>query len=142
MEISPGGFLYYTPVSGILRITLGFAMERMPLEIQTLYSELMERLSALEARRSIGHVSGSFVTKAIKGDTYYYFQYSDPGGIKKQLYIGRKDRILDEVVKKYRQERGAFAEEEIGIQRLCSLVRTGGGYVDRHSFGPCPQSSM
>jgi hypothetical protein len=104
-------------------------MERMPLEIQTLYSELMERLSALEARRSIGHVSGSFVTKAIKGDTYYYFQYSDPGGIKKQLYIGRKDRILDEVVKKYRQERGTFAEEEIGIQRLCSLLRTGGAML-------------
>jgi len=100
-------------------------MERMPLEIQTLYSELLERLSALEAGRSIGHVSGSFVTKVIKGDTYYYFQYSDPGGIKRQLYIGRKDRILDDVVKKYRAERGSFAEEEIGIQRLCSLLRAG-----------------
>ena len=61
----------------------------------------------------------------IKGDTYYYFQYSDPGGIKRQLYIGRKDRILDDVVKKYRAERGSFAEEEIGIQRLCSLLRAG-----------------
>jgi hypothetical protein len=100
-------------------------MERMPLEIQTLYSELLERLSALEAGRSIGRVSGSFVTKVIKGDTYYYFQYSDPGGIKRQLYIGRKDRILDDVVKKYRAERGSFAEEEIGIQRLCSLLRAG-----------------
>jgi hypothetical protein len=101
-------------------------MERMPLEIQTLYAELLERLSALEARRSIGHVSGSFVTKTIKGDTYYYFQYSDPEGIKKQLYIGRKDKILDEVVKTYREELGTFAEEEIGIQRLCSLLREGG----------------
>ncbi len=104
-------------------------MERMPLEIQTLYSELLERLSALEARRSIGHVSGSFVTKTIKGDTYYYFQYSDPGGIKKQLYIGRKDKILDGVVKKYREEHRTFAEEEIGIQRLCSLLRAGGAML-------------
>jgi len=97
----------------------------MPLEIQTLYSELLERLSGLEAGRSIGHVSGSFVSKVIKGDTYYYFQYSDPGGIKRQLYIGRKDRILDDVVKKYRAERASFAEEEIGTQRLCSLLRAG-----------------
>ena len=104
-------------------------MERMPLEIQTLYAELLERLSALEAERSIGHVSGSFVTKVIKGDTYYYFQYSDPGGIKRQLYIGRKDGILDEVVKKYREERGSFAEEETGIQRLCSLLRVGGALL-------------
>ena len=101
-------------------------MERMPLEVQTLYAELLERLSALEARRSIGHVSGSFVTKVIKGDTYYYFQYSDPGGMKRQLYIGRKDKFLDEVVKKYREERGSFQEEGTGIQRLCGLLRAGG----------------
>jgi hypothetical protein len=104
-------------------------MERMPLEIQTLYAELLERLSALEAGRSIGHVSGSFVTKTIKGDIYYYFQYSDPGGIKRQLYIGRKDRILDEVAQRFRNERGSFAEEETGIQRLCSLLRVGGAML-------------
>jgi hypothetical protein len=101
-------------------------MDRMPLEIQTLYAELLERLSDLEARRSIGHLSGSFVTKGIKGDTYYYFQYSDPGGIKRQIYIGRKDRYLEKVVKRYREERGAIEEEEIGIQRLCALLRVGG----------------
>lgn len=104
-------------------------MERMPLEIQTLYAELMERLSSLEAGRSIGHVPGSFVTKNIKGDTYYYFQYSAPGGIKRQLYIGRKDRFLDEVVKQYQEGRQVFSEEEIGIHRLCSLLRSGGALL-------------
>jgi len=37
----------------------------------------------------------------VKGEAYYYFQYSDPGGIKRQLYIGRKDSSLDKVVKSY-----------------------------------------
>ncbi|MEW6184657.1 MAG: GSU2403 family nucleotidyltransferase fold protein [Thermodesulfobacteriota bacterium] len=105
-------------------------MDRMPLEIQTLYAELMERLSALEAGRSIGHVPGSFVTKAVKGDTYYYFQYFDPGGSKRQIYIGRKDKILEEVVKKYREERASLAEEEAGIQRLCTLLRAGGALLN------------
>lgn len=104
-------------------------MERMPLEIQTLYAELMERLTSLEAARSIGHVPGSFVTKKIKGDTYYYFQYSDPGGMKRQLYIGRRDRFLDEVVKQYQEGRQIISEEEIGIHRLCSLLRTGGALL-------------
>jgi hypothetical protein len=104
-------------------------MDRMPLEIQTLYAELMERLSALDAARSIGHLSGSFVTKVIKGDSYCYFQYSDPGGVKRQLYIGRNDRFLNGVVKKYRDERGAFAEEEAGVQRLCRLLRVGGALL-------------
>lgn len=104
-------------------------MERMPLEIQTLYAELMERLSGLEAGRSIGHAPGSFVTKTIKGDTYYYFQYSDPGGMKRQVYIGRKDRYLDELVKQYREGREVFSEEEIGIHRLCGLLRLGGALL-------------
>lgn len=104
-------------------------MERMPLEIQTLYAELLERLTGLDAGRSIGHVPGSFVTKTIKGDTYYYFQYSDPGGIKRQVYIGRKDRFLDEVIKQYREGRQIFSEEEIGIHRLCNLLRAGGAML-------------
>ena len=93
-------------------------MGRMPLEIQSLYTELLDRLSAIEARRSIGHVPGTFVTKKVKGDAYYYFQYSDPGGIKRQLYIGRKDSSLDRVVKRYQEARSFFEEDTAGIQRL------------------------
>ena len=104
-------------------------MDRMPLESQTLYAELLERLSALEARRSIGYVSGSFVTKRIGGETYYYFQYSSPGGVKRQIYIGRRDQTLDQVVKRYREGREWFAEDAAGIQRLCALLRAGGALV-------------
>ena len=45
-------------------------MTRQPLEIQTLYAELTEQLTALEARRSIGSISGCFVKKDIKGESY------------------------------------------------------------------------
>ena len=37
------------------------------------------------------------MTEGTKGDTYYYFQYSDPGGIKRQIYIGRGGRYLEKV---------------------------------------------
>jgi hypothetical protein len=122
--------LIYTPIFVILRITdLEAPLDRIPLEIQTLYAELIERLSAFEAGRSIGHAPGSFVTKTIKGDTYYYFQYSDPGGSKRQIYIGKKDHILDQVVKKYHEGRRYLAEEEMGIQRLCTLLRVGGAIL-------------
>jgi hypothetical protein len=104
-------------------------VDRMPLESQTLYAELLERLSALEARRSIGYVSGSFVTKRIGGETYYYFQYSSPGGVKRQIYIGRRDQTLDQIVKRYREGREWFAEDAAGIQRLCALLRAGGALV-------------
>lgn len=101
-------------------------MERMPVEIQTLYAELLERLSYLEARRSIGSLPGSFVTKVVNGIPYYYFQYSVPGGEKQQIYIGRKDKVLDKIVERYRAARKGFEEEVSGIERLCVLLRAGG----------------
>jgi hypothetical protein len=104
-------------------------MGRIPLEVQNLYAELLDRLSAVEAHRSIGHVPGTFVTKKVNDEAYYYFQYSDPGGIKRQLYIGRKDGSLDRVVKSYHEARAVFEEDAAGIQRLCALLRAGGGLL-------------
>jgi len=42
-------------------------MERLSLETQTLYAELMERLAALEVHRTIAHLPGSFASKEVKG---------------------------------------------------------------------------
>lgn len=56
-------------------------MQRLPLETQTIYAELLDRLTALAARRSIGQAPGSFVAKKIKGQSYWYFQHAEPGGV-------------------------------------------------------------
>jgi hypothetical protein len=122
--------LNYTQDYCNLRIMKGgFAMERMPLEVQNLYTELLDRLSVIDARRSIGHVPGTFVTKMVKGEVYYYFQYSEPGGSKRQLYIGRKDSSSDKLVKSYQEARAVFEEDAAGIQRLCALLRAGGALL-------------
>jgi len=39
-------------------------MERMPVEIQTLYAELLERLSYLEVGRSIGSAFRLIISRA------------------------------------------------------------------------------
>ena len=67
-------------------------MERIPLETQTLYAELIDQLTTLEAQRSIGSLRGGFTSKKIKGDIYYYFQYSEPGGERRQVYVGKATR--------------------------------------------------
>lgn len=104
-------------------------MQRQPLEVQTLYAELLERLAAHEAARAIGHLTGSFVTKVMKGGEYYYFQHSEPGGKKTQTYVGRRDASLDAVVKSYTDARAELAPDIESIQRLCSLLRAGGAMV-------------
>jgi hypothetical protein len=101
-------------------------MERQPLEIQTLYAELLERLAAHEAHRAIGHVAGTFVTKTVKGQLYYYFQHAEPGGSKRQIYVGRKDAVLDAVVERYAEARDEAAIDEVSINRLSTLLRAGG----------------
>lgn len=101
-------------------------MERQPLEIQTLYAELLERLAAHEAHRAIGHVAGTFVTKTVKGQRYYYFQHAEPGGSKRQIYLGRKDAVLDAVVERYAAARDEAAGDEVSINRLSTLLRAGG----------------
>lgn len=100
--------------------------EKQPIEVQTLYAELLERLVAFEAGRAIGHVAGSFVTKRVKGQDYCYFQHLGPGGAKRQIYIGRKDDVLDGVVRRYKGARRKVAADSASIQRLCSLLRAGG----------------
>jgi hypothetical protein len=101
-------------------------VDRQPLEIQTLYAELLERLAASEAYRAIGHVPGSFVTKRIKGQEYMYFQYLEPGGAKRQVYLGRRDDTLDAVAARHAAGRSDGLGDEESIQRLATLLRVGG----------------
>ncbi|MDP2183838.1 MAG: GSU2403 family nucleotidyltransferase fold protein [Actinomycetota bacterium] len=104
-------------------------MNKQPLEVQTLYAELIERLMSLETQRTIGRAKGTFVTKIVKGETYYYFQHSVPGGTKRQVYLGKKDAALDAVVERFQSERVDIAEDRTSIERLCSLLRVGGAQV-------------
>lgn len=104
-------------------------MQRQPLETQTLYAELLERVSAFEAERAIGHLSGTFVTKVIKEREYYYFQYSEPGDRRRQIYIGPKDATLDAVVQRFHEARHDTIGDVTSIERLCALLRAGGAMV-------------
>lgn len=104
-------------------------MDRLPLGTQTLYAELMEQLTILEAHRSIGHLPGCFTTKKLSGDHYYYFQYSLPGGALRQVYIGKKTPRLESIVERFLGEREEFKADIENIQRLCAQLRIGGALV-------------
>lgn len=103
--------------------------QRLAAEVSTLYAELVEQLAALEARRSIGHAEGGFVTKTVKGQTYYYFQHSVAGSRPRQVYVGRRTRELDAIVSRFAEERGHFGADRASVERLCALLRAGGAAV-------------
>jgi hypothetical protein len=101
-------------------------IDRLPEDAQTLHAELLALLLAQEAERGWSHLSGSFSTKWIKGAEYVYFQYSDPGGIKRQFSIGRRDEALDAVVADYGRQRERFEADAAQLRRLASLLRSAG----------------
>lgn len=104
-------------------------LEKIPRQTQTLYAELLERLLTRETRRSIGQAAGCFTTKTIKGESYTYFQFSDPGGRQRQVYVGRKSPTLDQVVKRFLKDRESLEAGEAEMQRLCAQLRVGGALM-------------
>jgi hypothetical protein len=105
---------------------------RQPLENQTLYAELLEQLRTWESLRSIGSLEGSFVGKRLKGERYLYFQYYEPGGAKRQIYVGKQTPELDQLVSTYYAERESLAEDLLSIQRLAAQLRAGGALLTDH----------
>ncbi|MEE9392377.1 MAG: GSU2403 family nucleotidyltransferase fold protein [Planctomycetota bacterium] len=99
---------------------------RHPEDTQTLHAEALALLLALESDRTWSHLSGSFTTKAVKGREYVYFQYSDLGGAKRQLSIGKKDAALDKIIRNYKEQRILGEADRAQVKRLAGLLRAAG----------------
>jgi hypothetical protein len=98
-------------------------VRRLPLEVLTLYSELVEQASALDAARTLGSTSGVFVTKRVKGNEYYYFQYADAAGARHQDFLGRRDDVLDEMAARHAQNKQATEADRESVARLGASLR-------------------
>jgi hypothetical protein len=100
--------------------------QRLPLETQTLYAELLEHLLGLEAQRSVGSLAGSFTSKQVKGETYVYYQASLPGGKTRQFYLGRKSPALNRLATRFEREHDLFAADVARVARIAAQLRAGG----------------
>jgi hypothetical protein len=101
-------------------------VQRLPLETQTLYAELLEHLLGVEASRSTGHLPGTFTRKQVKSETYVYYQASVPGGKTRQFYLGRNSPVLDRLASRFERDRAALSEDKARTRRLAAQLRAGG----------------
>lgn len=109
-------------------------MERLPLETQTLYAELLDQLRIHEAERNIGSLSGTFVLKTVKGRDYYYFQHR-VAGTEQQLYVGPRNDATERLVERYSTERQRGESDERRFARLAAQLRAGGAFTLETSTG-------
>jgi len=101
-------------------------IQRHSEDTQTLHAELMALLLAVEGARSWSHLAGSFTEKTVAGRVYVYFQYSDPGGSRRQFAIGPRSRAVTAVVERHRAGRLQLDAELAPIERLARLLRAAG----------------
>lgn len=130
------------------------AYEVLSASAQTTYAQLLEAAQGAELTRSVGNLGGSFARKQVKGRVYWYFQFMELSGRKRQLYVGPDNERVRRLVEAHRQggavpalERLAQAAIALGhaamlprhfriVQRLADygFFRAGGVLVGTHAF--------
>lgn len=70
------------------------------LSAQTAYAQLLDATIGAQMGRSVADLSGSFNAKVIKGRTYWYFQYTEPAGNLRQVYVGPDSPALQGLIQR------------------------------------------
>ena len=68
-------------------ITAGPYVELSP-SAQTAYAQLLDAALSADHHRSVADLKGSFAAKTVKGRKYWYYQYSEPSGKLRQVFVG------------------------------------------------------
>ncbi|MCP3960952.1 MAG: hypothetical protein GY719_24160 [bacterium] len=102
------------------------AYQRLPESVQTLYAELLEHaIHAEAAEATLGAATGTFVSKKVKGRTYWYLQRME-GDRKRQYYVGPESESLLEWMRRAKEARSGSAADREVRSRLCSMLAAGG----------------
>ncbi|HSH08472.1 MAG TPA: nucleotidyltransferase domain-containing protein [Burkholderiales bacterium] len=92
----------------------------LPLSAQTAYAQLLEAALAADHQRTVAGLSGSFAKKIVKGATYWYYQYTEPSGKLRQIYVGPDNEAVAAL---RRQKSQAGTSEQLGpLARAASAL--------------------
>ena len=101
----------------------------LALSTQTAYAQLLDAALGAELLRSVADLSGSFNAKTVKGRTYWYFQYTEPSGKLRQVYVGPDNEALQRLMQRQRESGTAQA---LGPLARSALALGCTGVLSRH----------
>lgn len=102
-------------------------ISRLPDNCNTLYADLQQKvLDSLAAQ-----AGGSFVSKTVKGATYWYFQTPQVSGLRKQICIGRETPEIIERVRKAREAKADASRILEERKRLVAMLSVGGATIEK-----------
>ena len=67
---------------------------------QASYAQLLDATLVTDHARSVADLPGSFNLKTVKGKPYYYYQYTEPSGKLRQVYVGPDSEAVQRLVQK------------------------------------------
>jgi hypothetical protein len=107
---------------------------RLGESVQTIYAELLDQLRTADAEAAVRGLSGTFVSKEIRGRTYWYLQKSE-GAAKRQIYIGPESPQLLAQIETSAKQRAGAASDEKRRREIVGMIEAGGMYRETASIG-------
>lgn len=120
---------------------------------QTAFAQMAEAVLAAEHLRTVADLTGAFKSKRVKGHQYWYYQFSDPSGARRQIFVGPDNDAVRALIAKAGQpgdhnvEALARAALSLGcsdilprhfkvLRRLSEygFFRSGGVLIGTHAF--------
>jgi hypothetical protein len=106
------------------------AFERLPESHLTLYSELLDQMIPAEsAAVAGGMLTGSFTSKKIKGNTYWYLQRSE-GSKLRQIYLGPDSSELQRWMEKVSRTQEISKPDRAARARLGKMLASSGASTE------------
>ncbi len=126
----------------------------LSLTAQTAYAQLLDAALAAEHVRSVADLPGSFNAKTVKGRKYWYYQYVEPSGKLRQVYVGPDGEPIHRLMRRRAQPAATAALEPLArsalalgctgmiprqfrvVRRLAEygFFRAGGVLIGTHAF--------
>lgn len=103
-------------------------MKFLPETTQTAYSTLLQKL---ETSRFALLASIGITSKVVNGKTYWYCQYTDISGIRKQRYIGPDTPETKSMIDTIRDSTSYQSEMLVERKRLVAMIAAGGGSMEK-----------
>ncbi len=107
---------------------------RLGESVQTLYAELLDQLRAADAEAAVHGLNGTFVSKVVRGRTYWYLQKSE-GAAKRQLYLGVDTPQLRTRIEAGSERRALTLADEKRRREIVGMLEAGGMYRETASLG-------
>lgn len=65
---------------------------------QAAYAQLLDAALVSGHARSVADLSGAFASKMVKGNKYWYYQYSEPSGKLRQVFVGPDNEAVNALI--------------------------------------------